>query len=67
MAYQSYEVDSSAIAALQYDPETQYMSITFSDGRSYVCINVPEVEVERLVNSDSPGAYWNANMRGKYY
>jgi KTSC domain len=66
MALTNYPVSSSAIARVDYDEETQECFVTFTDGRSYTLIGVPQIEVERWVNSGSAGAYWNANMRGRY-
>jgi hypothetical protein len=66
MARQSYPVASSAIARIEYDDLTQEMTITFARGGSYVVPGVPGIELERLINSGSPGGYWNANMKGRY-
>jgi hypothetical protein len=62
----SVEVVSTAITRLDYDAEAQSLTIVFKDGRGYVLQGVPQIEVERLANSDSPGQYWNAYMRGRY-
>lgn len=66
MARQNITLSSSAIPNVAYDDETEEMFITFKDGKSYTLQGVPEIEFYRLTNSDSPGGYWNANMRGKY-
>lgn len=66
MAMESQPVASSAIAAVMYDSDTQDMQITFKDGRSYILSGVPEIEMDRMINSGSPGSYWNAFMKGRY-
>lgn len=67
MAMQSLNIASSAIAYAAYDEETQELQITFHrGGGSYMLQGVPQIEADRLANADSPGAYWNANMKGRY-
>ena len=66
MAQTNYTISSSAIVRLDYDEDSQTMWITFKDGRGYGVPGVPEIEVSRLADSDSPGSYWNLNMKGKY-
>jgi hypothetical protein len=65
MALQNYFISSSAIARLDYDDEEGIAYVTFTDGRSYQ-IPMPQIEVERWANAESPGGYFNANVRGKY-
>ena len=66
MAMESLDITSSAIAYAAYDEETQELQLTFNRGGSYILQGVPQIEVDRLVNADSPGGYWNANMKGRY-
>ena len=66
MASVSLSVSSSAIARLEYDDETEELIVTFQKGGSYTLSGVPEIEAHRFAESDSPGGYWNSNMRGKY-
>lgn len=66
MALQSIAVSSTAIARLEYDDEDQTATIVFKDGRGYQLSGVPAIEIDRLANSDSPGRYWNLNMKGRY-
>jgi hypothetical protein len=65
MAMESIEVKGSAIAYLAYDSETGEVAISFNRGGSYQ-FEMPEIEVHRMASADSPGAYWNANVKGKY-
>lgn len=65
MAKQNYPVVSSAISRIDYDDETGTCYFTMKDGKGY-SINIPEIEVARWVNAESPGGYFNLNIRGKY-
>jgi KTSC domain len=58
-------VESSAIAELHYRLD-RTLSIVFNDGRRYAIENFPAIELRRWLDADSIGAYWNANLRGKY-
>jgi hypothetical protein len=66
MAVINYPVSSSALVRVDYDDETEECFITFKDGRSYTLSNVPQIEIERWVNSGSVGGYWNSFMKGRY-
>ena len=66
MAFESVEVSSSAISYLAYDAEAREAQITFKDGKSYVLKGIEEIEVNRMANAASPGAYWNFYVRGNY-
>ena len=66
MPTEYYPVVSSAIASLAYDDEAEEGYITFKDGRSYILEGIPEMEIYRMANATSPGAYWNLYLRGRY-
>jgi hypothetical protein len=66
MARTSHNTSSTAIVNLTYDDDTGECFITFQDGRGYVIPKLPGIEFERLLNAESVGAYFNANIRGKY-
>jgi hypothetical protein len=65
MAFESIPVASTAIASLQYNTDTGEVAISFARGGSYV-FAMPEIEVHRMADAQSPGGYWNANVKGKY-
>lgn len=65
MAKESIPVISSAIAYMAYDSDTQELSFAFHRGGTYN-MTIPEIEVYRWANADSPGAYFNLNIKGKY-
>jgi KTSC domain len=57
-------VVSSAIRAVGYDGSTLY--VEFWNGRTYPLRGVPERHFYGLLNSSSPGWYWNTYLRGNY-
>jgi hypothetical protein len=57
---------STALASIVYDDESNECFITFTDGRSYTLENFPEIELDRWLGAQSVGAYWNANIKGRY-
>ena len=59
-------VSSTAIASLDYDEDSETLTVTFHDGNRYDLPKFPQIEYERFLNADSIGRYWNANVRGKY-
>jgi hypothetical protein len=65
VTHQTYPIASSAIAYLAYDDEAGEAYVSFQKGGSYT-ITMPQIEVERWAAADSPGGYWNANVKGKY-
>jgi len=58
-------LESQAISALQYRGD-RTLTINFTDGRRYVIHHFPALELERWINAESAGAYFNAYVRGKY-
>lgn len=54
------------IASAGYDPETRRMEIEFRSGRTYTFEEVPLDVYESLLASDSPGRYFNDNIKGVY-
>ena len=60
-------LNSSAIAAAGYDPATRILRIRFTSGYTYTYHNVPERIYLGLINSGSPGSYYNERIRGYYH
>jgi hypothetical protein len=56
-------VRSTAIQQAMYDEETEMLTITFKDGSSHDYW-VDEPTALGLATAPSPGAYFNANIRG---
>jgi hypothetical protein len=57
---------STAIAYASYDDETQALEIEFTNGRSYTHDNVPRQVYDALIAANSPGSYYNAQIRDRY-
>jgi len=45
---------------------TGNMDLWFQNGRVYTFFDVPYTVYQQLLAADSPGSYYNANIRGKY-
>ena len=54
------------ITRATYDPETETMSVQFTSGRIYDYPDVPISVYNGLLEADSPGSYFHANIRGVY-
>jgi KTSC domain len=64
---ESLPVASNAIARLEYDSDTQELTVTFArDGSQYTIAGISEIEAYRWANARSPGKYFNAYVRGRY-
>ncbi len=57
---------SSALRQVDYDPDSEQMTLHFPNGRSATYSSVPSSVYDGLVNSDSPGTYFNQNIKGNY-
>ena len=60
------QLSSSMITRATYDPETETMSVQFTSGRIYDYPDVPISVYNGLLEADSPGSYFHANIRGVY-
>jgi hypothetical protein len=60
------QLKSSAIASCEYDAETQDLTVTFTNGRSYDLSGVPPDMFEGLCSASSAGSYFNTFLRGQY-
>lgn len=58
--------NSSNIARVGYDPETQEMQIEFRSGGSYAYSGVSSPTAADLAASQSPGSYFQRWIRNKY-
>ena len=56
---------SSNIASAEYDDDTGEMTVVFVNGGEYAG-QVPRAIYEGLVESTSPGRFYNANIRDSY-
>lgn len=57
-------LSSSNLAACRYDAESQVLQIRFQSGRSYDYKDVDQTVVDGLTSANSPGQYFNSNIKG---
>jgi KTSC domain len=62
----SGRVISSALVSVKYDGATGDMQIRFVNGRTYLYSNVPPEVYEALLNAESKGTLFNAQIRDRY-
>ncbi len=56
-------VESSNIAAVGYNEEDKELHIEFNSGKTYAYQDVPEDIAKGLVEAESVGKYFHANIR----
>lgn len=59
-------VQSSNIALVGYDSDTQTLYVRFLNGSEYSYADVPQDEYDSLVSAASVGSYLNDNIKGVY-
>lgn len=59
-------LESAALSSLGYDPARRVLEVEFSSGRVYQYFGVPQVEVQRLLEAESQGAYFSERVRDRY-
>ena len=59
-------LNSSCLTWVEYDPFTGAMELTFHSGCHYTLRHVPARHYDGLLNSSSPGWYFNAYLKGRY-
>lgn len=59
--------DSSAISNIDYDEDSQELSVTMvDDGRSYVYAGVPKEIYDAFISASSKGRYFNDTIQPDY-
>jgi hypothetical protein len=59
-------VVSTDLRSVGYDPNSQTLEVEFNAGSVYQYAGVPQSEYDGLMNADSKGRYFNANIRNRY-
>lgn len=59
-------VTSESIRSIGYDLDSQTLEVEFNYGPVYQYAGVTQGEHEGMMNADSKGKYFNANIRGRY-
>lgn len=60
------EVESSMIRSVGYDPDARVLEIEFNSDQVYQYFDVPSEEYEGLMQAESHGRYFLANIRDVY-
>lgn len=60
------EVESSNVASIGHDPETDTLHVRFKDGSLYEYRDVPAEIHQELMDSDSKGKYVTESIKGTY-
>lgn len=63
---QMIPVNSTAMRAVGYDPNSRRMKITFQQGDTYDFCNVPQHVFDGLLSATSKGSYYNRYIRDRY-
>lgn len=63
-----YDIDSSNIDNISYNTNKMELTLEFinSKGIVYVYSDVPLYEIYGFIEAESPGAYFNNNIKKKY-
>ena len=59
-------LSSSCLDSVEYDFDSGTMYLRFSNSRTYKLRSVPAYHYYGLLNSSSPGHYFNAYLKGRY-
>lgn len=59
-------VESSNLASIGYDSENEILEVEFNHGGIYQYFDVPHDVYEELMNTESHGKYFSANIRNDY-
>lgn len=59
-------VSSSNIRAIGYDSSTSTLEVEFTTGSIYQYHDVPQSEFDAMLNAESKGRYFSANIRNNY-
>ena len=59
-------LDSEALSSVGYDAARRVLEVEFTSGRVYQYFDVPEREVERLLDAPSRGHFFSERVRGRY-
>ncbi|OKS88888.1 KTSC domain-containing protein [Mucilaginibacter polytrichastri] len=57
---------SSVVANTEYDPKRKVLRITYTSGKVYDYLAVPQQVYDEMMAADSKGQYLNYSIKGKY-
>ncbi len=59
-------IESSVLASVLYRTQQRILEVEFRSGEFYRYFDVPQKTCDALLNAESKGAYFNANIRNRY-
>jgi KTSC domain len=62
----STAVESTAIQAMEYNPASRQLRVTFPGGNAYKYYDVPRSVYEGFLDAKSKGLYFNRYIRDRY-
>lgn len=66
ISFEMKPVTSSNISAVGYDEESKTLRVVFVKGYTYDYKKVPERVFEEMMNAESVGKYFHANVRSDF-
>jgi lysyl-tRNA synthetase class 2 len=66
MASISWRPASTHISQVDFDDQTDTLTVEFVDGRTYDYMNVPPSVARDFQNAGSAGQYLNRHIKGRY-
>lgn len=66
MASMSFRPGSTHIAQVDFDSDTDTLSVTFQDGRTYDYLNVPAAVYRQFAEAPSAGTFFNRHVKQRY-
>ncbi|NMW31211.1 KTSC domain-containing protein [Altererythrobacter sp. RZ02] len=61
-----HNVDSSNVAAVGYEEDSQTLQVEFNNGGTYQYFDVPQAIFDGLLGASSVGQYLNQHVKGTY-
>jgi len=62
----TFDLNSTCVGSVSYNPITNLLFIEFTDNTAYSYYGVPQWVVLDLIQSSSPGRYFNYHIRNEY-
>jgi len=60
------KVDSSNVAEVGHDSDTDTLVVLFHNGGMYAYDDVPRTVYDQMLSAESVGKFFNAHVKGKY-
>lgn len=62
----TFALRSSWLVSATYDPESQDLTLTTTDGNEYTLSGVPPQIVAEFRNASSPGSFFAKHLKGRF-